>query len=108
MNENVRSNHLKAFGKEIGEKENRKLKAQNENKRSVWLGLGMFGMIGWSVAVPTVAGAVLGYWLDQKYPQPFSWTLTLLLTGLITGSAIAWNWVAKENEEMHGKKKEKE
>ena len=105
--EKINTNHSKAFGKQVGEKEIRKLKAQSERKRSVWLGLGMFGMVGWSVAAPTVAGAALGYWLDQKYPQVFSWTLTLLVAGLVTGSVIAWNWVAQQNEEMHKDKKEK-
>ena len=97
-------NESKLFSRQIEEKANRKLRAQKENKRSVWLGLGMFGMIGWSVSIPTVLGAVVGLWLDKQYPQTFSWTLTFLLTGLIVGSIIAWNWVVKEDDEMHGNK----
>ena len=57
------------FANEVGEKANRKLKALGENKRSVWFGLGMFGIIGWTVAVPTLLGAALGIWMDKKYPQ---------------------------------------
>jgi ATP synthase protein I len=104
--EKIKSNNPKPFSEQIGEKEDRKLKAQREHKRSVWLGFGMFGMVGWSIAFPTVAGATLGLWLDRKYPQTFSWTLTLLLAGLVAGSAIAWSWVAKENREMHKNEKE--
>ena len=42
----------------------------------------MMGLIGWSVAVPTVLGAALGLWLDQHYPGTHSWTLALLMAGL--------------------------
>ena len=48
------------FSKKVGEEEKRKLKALHENKRSVWFGLGMFGMVGWSVAVPALVGALCG------------------------------------------------
>lgn len=84
------------FSRQVTEKENRKLKALRENKRSVWFGLGMFGMVGWSVAVPALLGTALGIWLDKTYPQSFSWTLTCLISGLIAGCLIAWNWVIKE------------
>ncbi len=78
-----------------------KLKALRKNKPSVWSGLGMFGMVGWSIAVPTLLGVALGIWLDKKYPQTFSWTITCLISGLVAGCTIAWNWVAKEDEKMH-------
>ena len=66
----------------------------------------MFGMVGWSVAVPTLLGAALGIWLDKNYPESFSWTLTFLIIGLITGCIIAWYWVDKEDKEMHQNKEE--
>ena len=91
------------FSHEVGEKEKRKLKALNNNNRSVWTGLGLFGMVGWSVAVPTLLGTLLGIWLDKKYPEHFSWALTFLITGLIACCLIAWNWISKENKEMHKK-----
>jgi ATP synthase protein I len=86
-----------SFSKIIAEKEKRKLKAMSENKGTTWFGLGMFGMVGWSVSVPTVIGALGGIWLDRKYPQSFSWTITCLLCGLVAGCLMAWNWV-KEDE----------
>ncbi len=94
-----KDNH--SLSQEIADKENRKLKAQQENQRSVWFGLGMFGMVGWSVAVPTLLGATLGIKLDKIYPQTFSWTLSLLILGLFIGSVIAWHWVTKEDKEMN-------
>lgn len=96
------NNHNKSFGKIVGDKEERKLQAQRD-KKSVWAGLGLFGMIGWSIVVPTILGAALGVWLDKKYKQDFSWTLSLLVVGLMIGCLIAWNWVQKENKEIHKK-----
>ncbi|MEP7256892.1 MAG: AtpZ/AtpI family protein [Flavitalea sp.] len=90
------------FSEEVTKKEMRKLEAMHENN-GVWLGLGMMGMVGWSVAVPSLLGAAVGIWLDNKYPQSFSWTLTCLIAGLIAGSVIAWYWVTKEDKEMHKK-----
>jgi ATP synthase protein I len=89
------------FSEQIAKKEKRKLKAQRVNSGSVWAGLGMFGMVGWSVAIPTLLGAALGIWLDKKYPQSFSWVLSFLMIGLITGCIIAWYWVDKEDKQMH-------
>ena len=87
------------FSKEVSEKEKRKLRAQRENNGSVWSGLGMFGMVGWSVAVPTLLGAAVGIWLDKKYPVSFSWTLSWLILGLFSGCLIAWYWVPKNNSD---------
>jgi predicted F0F1-ATPase subunit len=36
--------------------------------QGVWFGLGMMGLIGWSVVVPTLLGAALGIWLDAHHP----------------------------------------
>lgn len=59
-------------------------------------GIGTFGMIGWSIAVPTVGGAFLGIWLDKIAPQGFSWVLALILGGVVLGGFIAANWINKE------------
>lgn len=59
-------------------------------------GIGTFGMIGWSIVVPTVGGAFLGMWLDGIAPQGFSWTLALILGGVVLGGFIAAAWINKE------------
>jgi ATP synthase protein I len=75
----------------------RREKAQREGPGSLWLSLGMMGLVGWSVAVPTLAGVGLGWWLDSRWPNGhFSWTLTLLLIGLAVGCFNAWHWVRRE------------
>ncbi len=89
-----------AFSREVGAKAARKLKARRHAAPGVWFGLGMMGLIGWSVAVPTLLGAALGLWLDKQHAGTHSWTLALLLAGLAVGCFNAWHWVAKEDQAM--------
>ena len=89
-----------AFSREVGAKAARKLKARRNSAQGVWLGLGMMGLIGWSVVVPTLLGAALGLWLDKHHPGKHVWTLALLVAGLVIGCLNAWNWVAKEDKAM--------
>ena len=84
----------------VGTKAARKLKARRHASADVWFGLGMMGLVGWSVAVPTLLGAGLGLWLDARYPGGRSWTLALLVAGLTIGCFNAWHWVAKEERAM--------
>ncbi|WP_022948306.1 AtpZ/AtpI family protein [Methylohalobius crimeensis] len=81
----------------VDKKARRRLKAQREARRSVWFGLGMFGLVGWAVAVPTLIGIAVGWWLDRKFPGPPSWTLTCLFVGVVLGCYNAWQWVKRES-----------
>ncbi|MDB4438372.1 AtpZ/AtpI family protein [bacterium] len=85
---------------QIGAKAARKLRARRHSHPGVWFGLGMMGLIGWSVVVPTLLGAMAGIWLDEKHPGSHSWTLALLTVGLVLGCVNAWHWVAKEDKAM--------
>ena len=88
-----------SLSQQVGVKAARKLKARR-NPVGVWFGLGMMGLIGWSVTIPTLVGAALGIWLDQHYPGKHPWTLALLMAGLAIGCFNAWHWVAREDEAM--------
>ena len=90
----------------VGAKAARKDRARRTGRRGVWFGLGMMGLIGWSVAVPTILGAVLGRWLDARDAGGRPWTLMLLVAGLFLGCANAWNWIAKEDRAMREEEKE--
>lgn len=91
---------------QIGVKAARKLKARRNPKPGVWFGLGMMGLIGWSVTVPTLLGAGLGIWLDKHHPGTHSWTLALLVAGLTIGCLNAWHWVANEEKAMRDDEEE--
>jgi ATP synthase protein I len=93
------SNNEPTFAGQVGAKATRKIRAR-KSTQSVWLGLGMMGLIGWSVTVPTLLGAALGIWLDKHHPGKHPWTLALLMAGLTIGCLNAWHWVAKEDKEM--------
>jgi ATP synthase protein I len=93
------------FSREVAAKVARKLRAKRNETQGVWFGLGMMGLIGWSVVVPTLLGAASGIWLDSHYPGSHSWTLTLLIIGLVIGCLNAWRWVEKEDKEMRGGQK---
>ena len=83
---------------QVGAKAARKLKARRKTAPVVWSGLGMMGLIGWSVVVPTLLGAGLGVWLDEHHPGKHAWTLALLMAGLALGCLNAWHWVANEDK----------
>jgi ATP synthase protein I len=89
-----------AWARQVGAKADRKLKARRNPTPGVWFGLGMMGLIGWSVVVPTLLGAGLGLWLDKHHPGGHSWTLALLVAGLAIGCLNAWHWVANEEKAM--------
>ena len=88
------------LAEQVGAKAARKIKARSNSIQGVWFGLGMMGLIGWSVSLPTILGAALGIWLDKHYPDSHSWTLALLVAGLAIGCLNAWLWVAKEEKAM--------
>jgi ATP synthase protein I len=96
----------KRFSQIVGAKEKRILREKSKPKHSILFGLGMFGLVGWSVVVPTVLGTLLGIWLDKRFPAKHSWTLTLLIIGLIVGCVTAWHWVSGENKEIHNDKED--
>ena len=89
------------YSQQVGEMAALKLKAQRHATQTVWSGLGMMGLVGWSVAIPTLLGAALGIWIDKHYPGGHSWTLALLAIGLGIGCANAWHWVSKEEKAIH-------
>ena len=86
---------------QVGRQAARKLRARRDGAPGVWPGLGMMGLVGWSVVVPTLLGAALGLWLDHRHLDSHSWTLALLMAGLALGCLNAWRWVAKEDRAMH-------
>jgi ATP synthase protein I len=87
------------FSRRIKVKAARKLRAreaQGRDAETAWSGLGMIGLVGWGVSVPTLLGAALGIWLDRRFPGEHSWTLTLLFAGLVIGCLNAWRWITRE------------
>ncbi len=83
---------------EIKKQSKSKIKSEKEGSE-IMFGIGLFGIVGWSIAIPTLLGIALGIYLDKKYSQKFSWTITLLFVGVIMGSFNAWRWIKEKSEE---------
>lgn len=86
------------LSEEIGQRAARKQRAREKSQRTAWFGLGMFGLVGWSVAIPTVLGIALGLWMDARWPGRPSWTLTFLILGVALGCLNAWYWIKQESQ----------
>jgi ATP synthase protein I len=50
----------------------------------------VLGVVGWSVTVPSLAGAALGAWIDHRWHGRISWAVSLFLSGLLIGCFAAW------------------
>lgn len=96
------------FSRLVAAKAARKLKVLRDGGQGVWFGLGMPGLIGWSVAVPTFVGATAGLWWDRHHPGAHSWTLALLVAGLVVGCANAWYWVVRQDNAMRDPKEDQD
>ncbi len=94
--------------RQVGQRTQRKLRARDQQGRGVWFGLGMYGLVGWSVAMPTILGVALGMWLDRRAPARFSWTLLLLFIGLGIGCWTAWYWISREQHAIAHREEERQ
>lgn len=85
------------FRADVARKAARRRKAAREQDRSIWFSLGLFGLVGWSIAIPTLLGVALGMWIDSRWPNRISWTITLLFVGVVVGCLQAWYWIRQES-----------
>ncbi len=83
----------------------RKLRARRQ-RDGVWLGLGTFGLIGWSVAVPMLVGLAFGVAIDQRASGRHSWTLMLLMVGLALGCFNAWLWIERQRRAIRSERQD--
>lgn len=87
------------FRRRIGSRAVGRLRARREPDQTLFHALASSGMVGWSVVVPTLLGLAAGSWLDRRFPAPWSWSLTLMLSGLAVGCWNAWQWIVSREDE---------
>lgn len=65
---------------------------QATRERDRWLAQTVhLGTLGLAIVLPIVAGAYLGLWLDrQTTGYSGSWTVTLIVLGVVVGAVNAW------------------
>jgi ATP synthase protein I len=83
------------FADKVAKKESLRIKGLRHKDETVWFGVGMFGIVGWSVAIPTLIGIALGLWIDRTWPSRYSWALMFLIIGVVLGCINAAYWVKK-------------
>ena len=75
-----------------------RLERREPSAASFWRSLSVLGTVGWSIALPAVAGAWLGHHLDLRLDSGVRFTLMLLVAGVILGSVVAWRVVREHRE----------
>ena len=75
----------------------KKIDARKKGKE-IMFGLGIFGIVGFSIAIPTLMGILLGTYLDKRTDSSISFTITFLFLGLFVGCVNAWRWVKETGE----------
>ena len=80
----------------VHQKVGQQLKAAKEKRGALFFGIGMFGTVGWTIAIPTLLATLLGRWLDSLHHGQISWTLTCMAIGMATGCLMAWCWISRE------------
>ena len=78
----------------------RRQRARRGGDVSIWSYLGTFGLVGWTVAVPTLLGLLIGLYVEDRWAEDSNRVvITGLVLGAAVGSAMAWYWVRRESEE---------
>lgn len=87
------------FERRIQRREVRLRRARSRPDRTLWVGLGAFGLVGWTIALPTLLGTLVGLWLDGRMGSGVRWTLGLMMVGLIMGGTNVWTWLEQQRRE---------
>lgn len=96
------------FSKIIGSKETKKINAKKRGIQTIWYGMGMMGLVGWSICLPTLLGVGLGSYLDHVLPIHKSWTLIFFVVGLILGCYNTWRWLRNEDAKIQKEQEKKD
>lgn len=96
------------FSKKIGKLQQQKIRAQQHNIQTIWYGLGMMGLVGWSISIPTLIGIFIGLFLDRTFPSERSWTLIFIVIGLSLGCLNAWRWLRNEDRKIRKEQEHKD
>jgi len=88
----------------VGKRERRMLEARKPERRGTLAWIGTIGIVGWTVTLPMLVGTALGRWIDSRGEGKYSFTIMLMIGGLLLGCAAAWTWVTRRTG-MGGRRK---
>lgn len=98
MPEPMENRYRHQFAEKIARKQQRRARGRRQKKHAAWFGLGVFGVVGWSVMIPFLICLAIGIYIDATWETDISWTLTLLVVGAALGALNAWFWVSREQK----------
>ena len=84
------------FLREVRKRRERRERFEREGDSSFWGVVGTMGTVGWSVALPTALGVLLGRWLDGVLEAGHVFMVFFMLVGLGLGCFMAWRTVAEK------------
>jgi ATP synthase protein I len=87
----------KNFADKVEQSADRLLKSRGEQK-TFWHWASRVGVGGWLFAIPVVAGAYFGKYLDDKSSGKISWTVTFILLGIAAGSFNLWQFLSRKGD----------
>jgi ATP synthase protein I len=88
-------NRMSRFSKNV-EESAKEVKEAEKQKGRLWHYASVIGIAGWLFAIPVVAGAYLGRYLDKKLEVSISWTITLIIIGMAIGAYNVWYFYFRE------------
>lgn len=83
--------------RQVRKRRERREEFEREGDNSFWQVVGIAGSVGWTVALPTVIGGLLGRWIDSKVEgsgQVF--LFFFMLVGLTVGCIVAWRTISEK------------
>ena len=88
----------KRFAVHIEKSADKLMKAKGQ-KGNFWQWASMLGMGGWLFAIPVVAGAYFGRYLDRIHASDTSWTITFMILGIAAGIFNIWIFLIKKEDQ---------
>ena len=71
-------------------------KLEDKENRQVVYRAFLLSVYGWQLAIPVLAGVIIGLILDKLFPlQHFSWFFNFMILGFIAGFYNATQWMKK-------------
>ena len=84
------------FLSEVKKRRERRERYEREGDPSFWSVVSTTGTVGWTIALPTTAGALFGRWLDGQLDAGHVFMVFCMLVGLAAGCFVAWRMVKEK------------
>lgn len=88
----------------------RRAHARARRGKSLWAQATAVGTLGWLIAVPIVAGALLGHLLDRRLGSGITWAMAFMGLGVLIGGYALWKvgFDTRKQEEAEQREAERE